>query len=138
MYIGKQGFLVGREPCFFTLDIVAVYNIDIPSKSPFGKGGLWSLRSILLRVIWVSNHPIPILLKAVPAGEQSFFCGSGWIGGVTSYTRYKLQALQPLHPCNNCNTVTSVTSVTVSITLLRQKSSLVGCVACFVVVRVSM
>ena len=30
---------------FFTLDIATVHNIDIPSKSPFGKGGLWSLRS---------------------------------------------------------------------------------------------
>ena len=52
------------------------------------------------RVIWVSNHPIPILLKAVPAGEQSFFCGSGWIGGVTIVT-----------------TVTTVTTVTPLVTL---------------------
>ncbi len=32
---------------FSALDIVVVHNIDIPAKSPFGKGGLWSLRSFI-------------------------------------------------------------------------------------------
>ena len=42
----SKAFPLGRA-FFVTLNIVMVHNIDIPPKSPFGKGGLRSLRSFI-------------------------------------------------------------------------------------------